>query len=331
MIRSRKQFNSLPDLRCLQIASLVHQTGSFKDAALRLGVTVSAISQSVQLLETELGEDLFDRSERPVTTTPFGQKYLPVALKLIEAAVTYEHSCRDLLQTRQREIRIGCVDSFAATVGPLLVKSMSHNSGNVVMLSGITAQILNALAHHDIDIAICTQLPQDLSGVEVEPVCDEKWVVVSPLDHEWPEHISFKQLKELASTLPIVRYTQRSNIGMLIDQLLVHLGVDLPRRFEFDATDSLLSLVASGVGWGVTSPLCLLQSEHHAKRVRISRLPTSIHQGRRIYVVTRNETSNTTSKELRQLIREILGNPLPRQLKKINVVLDSDLLCVVPH
>lgn len=329
MPRHRKRPHHLPDLRCLQIADTVRQTGSFKDAALRLGVTVSAISQSVQALETELGEELFDRSQRPVCLTPFGQKFQPVANKLLEASKAYALACDDLLHNRQRELRIGCVDSFAATVGPMLVKSMTHQSGNVVMLSGITPQILTHLARHDIDMAICTQMPLDLSGIQVEPICDESWVVASPIEHDWPTQLSFKQLKQLATTLPIVRYTQRSNIGMLIDQLLSHAGVEAPRRFEFDATDSLLSLVASGVGWAVTSPLCLLQSEHHAKRVRISRLPGSVYQGRRFYLVYRNETSGSSTKELVALTREILEIQLQSKLKAINPTLGTALLRIV--
>lgn len=332
MAQARKRSADLPDLHGLQVFDSVRQTGSFKEAAMRLGVTVSAISQSVQSLETELGQELFDRSQRPVTLTPFGQKYLPEALTLIEAARTYELACDELLRNRQREIRIGCVDSFAATVGPMLVKSLSHHSGNVVMLSGITPQILTHLARHDIDMAICTQVPQtspDQTSIHTEPICDESWVVVSPADLDWPDQLSFKQLRKLAHTLPIVRYTQRSNIGALIDQMLAHVGVDAPRRFEFDATDSLLSLVASGVGWAVTSPLCLLQSEHHAKRVRISRLPSSIHQGRRLYLISRNESSSRLSRELGTMIREILGTHLQRQLKAINPALGENLLRVV--
>jgi DNA-binding transcriptional LysR family regulator len=332
MPRIRKRSADLPDLHSLHVFNSVQQTGSFKEAALRLGVTVSAISQSVQLLEAGLSQELFDRSQRPVALTPFGHKYLPMAVKLIEAARAYELACEGLLHNRQREIRIGCVDSFAATVGPLLVKSMSHRSGNVVMLSGITPQILTHLIRQDIDMAICTQVPQNLpdqTNIHIEPICAESWVVVSPNELEWPRQLSFKQLRQLTSTLPIVRYTQRSNIGTLIDQLLAHVRVDPPRRFEFDASDSLLSLVASGVGWAVTSPLCLLQSEHHAKRVRISRLPASTHEGRTFYLISRNEASGGLTKELGTLVREILGIQLQRQLQAVNPTLGKDLLRVL--
>lgn len=329
MAQTRKRASDLPDLRCLQMFNVVQETGSFKEAALRLGVTVSAVSQSVQALEAGLGQELLDRSQRPVTLTPFGQKYLPIADQLTEAAKAYELACDNLRQDRQREIRIGCVDSFAATIGPALVKSMTSHSGNVVMLSGITPQILTHLARHDVDMAVCTEVPGGQPNLGVEPICEESWVVVSPTERDWPEQLTFKHLKQLGQDLPMVRYTRRSNIGTLIDQLLSHIGLNPPRRFEFDATDSLLSLVASGVGWAVTSPLCLLQSEHHAKRVRISQLPKSGHQARRFYLLARDDVSTSAINEMTTLIRQILEAQTHKQLKAINMALRPELLRVI--
>lgn len=328
-MRANKRSTALPDLRCLEMFVAVQENGSFKEAALRLNLTVSAVSQAVQSLENELGEDLFDRSMRPVLLTPFGQKYKPVAEKLIQASKAYQAACDDLRQNRQREIRIGCVDSFAATIGPALVKSMAHHSGNVVMLSGITPQMLTHLARHDVDMAICTEVPNKQAGLHVQAVCEEHWVVASPADRQWPEQVTFKRLRQLTDKLPIMRYTQRSNIGAMIDQLLSHAGIESPRRFEFDATDSLLSLVASGVGWAITSPLCLLQSEHHARHVNISLLPPSGYRGRRFYMVYRDDVSASLVAELVNIIGQVLTSQIQRKLMDINPVLGPELLRVV--
>lgn len=325
---NRKRSFAVPELRCLHIFHAIQQAGSFKAAALRLGVTVSAVSQSMQILEATLEHELFDRSQRPMTLTPFGQKYCAIAAEFLEASRKYGLACDELHQDRQREIRMGCVDSFAATVGPALVKSMTGHSGNVVMLTGITPQILTHLARHDIDMAICTEAPDSQPKLYVEAICEESWVVVSPADRQWPEQLSFSHLRQLAHDLPIVRYTRRSNIGALIDQLLSHIGVDSPRRFEFDTTDSLLSLVAGGVGWAVTSPLCLLQSEHHARRVTISRLPKSAHQGRRFYILSRENVSRKAMAEMANLIRQIMGTQMHKQMKAVNAALKPELLTV---
>ncbi|WP_158808691.1 LysR family transcriptional regulator [Beijerinckia sp. L45] len=48
-------------LKSLEIFLSVTETGSMTDASRRLGVTQSAISQQIKLLEADLGTPLFDR------------------------------------------------------------------------------------------------------------------------------------------------------------------------------------------------------------------------------------------------------------------------------
>jgi DNA-binding transcriptional LysR family regulator len=52
---------------------------TFTAAAARVHVAQPAISQQIAQLERELGERLFDRSERRVRLTPAGEAFLPHA------------------------------------------------------------------------------------------------------------------------------------------------------------------------------------------------------------------------------------------------------------
>ena len=64
------------DLNLLKIFVAVAEAGSFKAAADRLGVTRSAVSQSVQRLEDTLSHPLFQRSTRSVRLTETGARLL---------------------------------------------------------------------------------------------------------------------------------------------------------------------------------------------------------------------------------------------------------------
>lgn len=61
----------------------VAQSGSFTQAAERLGLPKSSVSQAVTQLEKHLGTRLFHRSTRSVTLTPDGEHYLPQAQQLL--------------------------------------------------------------------------------------------------------------------------------------------------------------------------------------------------------------------------------------------------------
>lgn len=57
----------------------VAEAGGFSAAADELGVAQPVLSRRIKLLERQLGGELFDRSRRQITTTPFGVQLLPYA------------------------------------------------------------------------------------------------------------------------------------------------------------------------------------------------------------------------------------------------------------
>ena len=76
---------SLPPLgwfRCFESAA---QHQSFTAAAEELGLTQSAVSQQIRLLESRLGCRLFDRKPRGISLTDDGRKLLPEITRAIDA------------------------------------------------------------------------------------------------------------------------------------------------------------------------------------------------------------------------------------------------------
>jgi len=82
---------SLPPLNAVRAFEAAARLGSFKEAAVELGVTHGAVSQQIRLLETWLGPPaLFRRSVRRVVLTPAGAALLAEfapALDRVSAAV----------------------------------------------------------------------------------------------------------------------------------------------------------------------------------------------------------------------------------------------------
>ena len=69
--------SDLPPLLWLQAFEAAARTLSFTTAGRELGVTQSAISQRIRLLEDRLGQKLFVRHPRSLSLTPAGQAWLP--------------------------------------------------------------------------------------------------------------------------------------------------------------------------------------------------------------------------------------------------------------
>lgn len=74
----------------------VAESRSFSAAAARMGLTPSAVSQSIRLLEARVGIALFTRTTRSVRLTEAGERYLervrPAVLELDEAAGALAHT-----------------------------------------------------------------------------------------------------------------------------------------------------------------------------------------------------------------------------------------------
>src|ERR1700761_3115218 len=74
----------------------VAQHRSFRKAAAELGVTPSAISQSVRTLEARLGPALFIRPPRSVGLTEAGERFLSRAKPAFQELVAASEVARDL-------------------------------------------------------------------------------------------------------------------------------------------------------------------------------------------------------------------------------------------
>src|SRR5712671_341028 len=68
----------LPPLSELRVFDAAARHLSFKKAAAELGVTPTAISHQIRLLEQHCGQPLFRRRPRPLALTAAGQRLFPV-------------------------------------------------------------------------------------------------------------------------------------------------------------------------------------------------------------------------------------------------------------
>src|SRR3546814_8539270 len=73
--------------------------------------------------------------------------------------------------------------------------------------------------------------------------------------------------------MPFVRYSLRSAIGRQIEGQLNRLRLNVPIDAEFDTASSQLSAVGDGMGWSLSTPLCLLQEVRQLDRLRVEPLP----------------------------------------------------------
>ncbi|WP_053086135.1 LysR family transcriptional regulator [Nitratireductor soli] len=106
-----EQFSGLPPLEALEAVLAAAREGSFSKAAEELGITHGAVSRRVALVETWIGQRIFERHGRGVRATPACHAFL----LQIERASAILHDSRSLVSTGAslETVRVGVVPSFA--------------------------------------------------------------------------------------------------------------------------------------------------------------------------------------------------------------------------
>lgn len=294
------------DLKSIRVFVMVAEAGGMTSAAKQLGLTQSSVSQIVSNLEEALGSALFDRSVRPLALTAAGTTlYERGRAMLAEAGDLF----RDLHGRELKQLSsltLAMAESIANSVGPQLVAEQRSLAKRWRIWAGISPDNHALLMNHTVDAVVTTTDELDgVEGLESHPILTEPFVLVFPADYTGPS----EPLEALAG-MSFVRYSLRSAIGRQIEGQLNRLRLNVPIDAEFDTATSQLAAVAGGMGWSLTTPLCLLQEAGHLDRLRIEPLKRG-RFSRPISLVARRGDLGPTPEILAAALRDILRRRLP--------------------
>lgn len=319
---------SRPDWELLASWVAVIESGSVSEAARLLKISQAAVSQRIKQLETIFSTSLLDRSTRPAQSTAAGQRLFEHAKDLLTRADQMTESVRNVSRAKRMVVRFGCVDSFAATVGPLLIKALSSSSHQIRLWSGITPTLEGLIESRQLDLAVTTSMTS-LPGISRSQLFSERYYAVLPATFEVNK---LGSVLDLSRHLQFIRYSARSFIGQQIDEYLQRTGDPLERSCEFDATDPLLSLVASGMGFALTTPLCIWQSRQFIPGIRIVPLSSFMRLGRpypemtrTFHLAYRQGELGTLPTEVRDLVRIAVRRQISNEISA-SLGLDKDVL-----
>ena len=158
----------LPDFNALAVFALVAEEKSFRAAADRLGVTRSAVSQTIRKLEEAVGIALLSRTTRSVALTEAGERlYAEAAPALLEMEGALEAAAN--LRGRPRGRLTLAVSSIAESFmsGQLLASFLEENP-DVTMHVTVTDEEFDIVAEgYDAGVRLGEVIAQDMIAVPV--------------------------------------------------------------------------------------------------------------------------------------------------------------------
>jgi DNA-binding transcriptional LysR family regulator len=296
--------DSLPfDLRALEIFLAVCDTGAMAAAARQLKMTQPAISQAIAELEARSGVVLFDRAVRPLGLTQAGWLLRQRASALMADALQIAPMLRETGQGKLPLLRVGLVDSLSRTLTLTLARFLMANVEQNAILFGLTALHASALMARRLDMILGVDELVDTDGLERWPLLEEPYVVLLPR-HVAPADAV--DLAALAAAAPLIRFSARSKTGAEIDAHLRRLRLDIPRRQEFDSPYAVTAAVAEGLGWAITTALCVIEAGMSMGEMRLVPLPGPALR-RHLTLVAHKAELGSLPRQVSSLAVEALG------------------------
>lgn len=173
------------DIRWLEGFVVVAEELHFSNAANRLGIAQSPLSQLIRKLENDLGQKLFDRSTRSVELTAAGKALLPEARRILATM----SEARELVSAAEGDIvgtvRLGYSGVLNYSTLPLLTKEVQSRLPLVDLeLVGqkLTQEALSMLRQGQLDMTMLG-LPINDPDVNTYTIKREPFCVVLPADH----------------------------------------------------------------------------------------------------------------------------------------------------
>jgi LysR family transcriptional regulator, positive regulator for ilvC len=259
----------------LHLADSLH----FARSAKALHVSPSALTRTIQRLEHEIGQPLFQRSRRRVALTRAGEIFRDHARAQLAAHARLQEALATETQTPTGELRIACTVTACHSVLPkLLARCRERYPGIHLQLStSDAARCMQALENDEVDLAVVPEPDR--------PAAELRFVRLAYTELAFIAPTSDTELARRArlggshwNGLPVI-LPRRGLDRQRVDAWLEQQGVRPEVYAEVDGNEAILALVALGCGVGVVPELVRKDSPLRGRiaEVDVKRPPRGYH------------------------------------------------------
>ena len=157
----------VPTLKQLQYFLALTETEHFGRAAERCFVSQSAFSNAIRELETKLGAELVDRTNRSVTITATGQDVAVQARLVLRDVEDLVETARGPGEPLTGELRLGVIPTIAPFILPRALPRLrrKYPALELLLTEDQTDRIYERLMDGELDVLLLA-LPWELRGVD---------------------------------------------------------------------------------------------------------------------------------------------------------------------
>jgi DNA-binding transcriptional LysR family regulator len=248
--------------RDLEAFLAVVDGGSIMAAAARLHLTQPAVTRRIQGLEQALGIELLDRVSKPLRPTRAGREAYELGRRVLESVQELRSGLAE--EGVGGELRFGVTPSQSdeSLCGPLDALRRAHPNLALHVTTGWSQDLLDQVEANRIDAALVHQAGEAAlpAALAADPIERHRAIVVAPKGLLTRRRAALADLAEQ----PWVLSQDGCGFRRVIRQALAREGLPFVVAVETLNSELRLSLIARGLGVGVTTDATLARSRHRA-------------------------------------------------------------------
>ena len=218
----------------------------FTRAARELGMAQPSVSAHVRRLESELGNELFDRRRGDLRLTVAGEALLPFARRILADVDAASAELSQVGGLARGRLSIGATPSLAATlVPPVLARFHTACPGiELALREAGSLELVAALVEGAVDIALVI-LPVRHEALETQALLREELVVAVARTHPLAKRrtIAMTDLRDV----PLVMFRQGYDLRSATEAACRGAGFAPTIAVEGGEMDGVLRLTAAGL------------------------------------------------------------------------------------
>jgi len=237
----------MPSLRQLQYFVALSQTGHYRLAAEKVGVSQPTLSAQLLALERRLGVQLAERNRGPVILTSAGEQILATAKRIVVMVREIDDMARSHRQGMSGVIRLGLPASISPHLLPALMSGLhaDYRELRFHIRENFPDLLPEALAQGIHDLLI---LPLPLRGEDFETlrIFREPLFLAVPADHRFAalEMIDPKELGGESVLILEKGHALHEQVQLICDEF----GARVLHDFEGTSLNTLHQMAATGLG-----------------------------------------------------------------------------------
>jgi DNA-binding transcriptional LysR family regulator len=223
------------------------RAGSIRAAGENLGIAPSSVSRQIQLLEHQMGAQLFDRSAAGVMPTFAGKMVAEYARAVLLDYDSLRADIHDLKGARRGFVRIAAVESTISERAVTAISAFRAKFDGVsFQLRMLPApRVIEAVKLGEVDVGLTFCAPAD-TELRFLARFPEPIILAIAADHPMArlESVTIAELKSLPLAMPEPTF----GVRQILDRASQAAGVTLTPALSTDSFDALRAFARQGAG-----------------------------------------------------------------------------------